>query len=272
MRIGVRGHDFGRHSPEDLADILAGAGVEAAQLALPKVIEGVDSYYDVSDGLLERLKAALAARDIEHSVLGCYIEPAAADPDERERQLGVFARGIYCASALGAKCVGTETTNYNGNESGREAAFDILSRSVERMLLEAGKLGVTVAVEPVAWHTLNSPELTARLLLRFEGGGLSVIFDPSNLFPRTTAERQDELWRECVEAFGDSVITMHIKDGVLSSNSVTPCLLGEGDIDYTRVIAPWLKAQKPDIALLREEISPPTAARDLEWMRGMFLR
>ncbi len=271
MRIGIRGHDFGRHTPEALADILSGAGVEAVQLALPKILEGVNGYDDVSDALLERLRNALAAKDIEPSVLGCYIEPAFPDADARERQLEIFSRGIYCAAALGARCIATETTNCSVDGAEREAAFDILSKSVERMLSDAGKLGVTVAVEPVAWHTMNSPELTARLLSRFDGSGLSVIFDPSNLFTRTTVEEQDSLWRECVDAFGGKVAAMHIKDGTLAKGIVTPCLLGEGDINYTRVIAPWLRAEKPDVPLLREEISPATAARDLGWMRDMFL-
>ena len=271
MRIGVRGHDFGRYSPEGLAEALSGAGVEAVQLALQKAIEGVGSYYDVSDELLERLKTALAANDIEPSVLGCYIEPAAKDAGEREQQLRAFSKGIYCAAALDAKCIGTETTDYRGEESGRVAAFDILSRSVERMLSEAAKLDVTVAVEPVAWHTLNSPELTALLLDRFAGSGLSVIFDPSNLFPTTAAGDQNKLWQDCIDAFGDKVVAMHIKDGLLENGLMKPCLLGDGVIDYSSVIVPWLRAKKPDIALLREEISPISASRDLEWMRRVFL-
>lgn len=40
------------------------------------------------------------------------------------------------------------------------------------MLNDAAKLGVTVAVEPVAAHTLNSPALAARLLQEFRGGAL----------------------------------------------------------------------------------------------------
>lgn len=270
MRIGIRGHDFGRHTPERLAEVLAEAGVEAVQLALPKIIEGVDGYDDVDAPLLDRIRDALARKDIEISVLGCYIEPALPDDAGRARQLDTFYQGIACASALGAVCIGTETTNYAGDEAGRLRAFDLLSDSVEKMLRRAGEHGVTVAVEPVSWHTMNSPELTARLLSRFEGSGLSVIFDPSNLFARTSAAAQSALWRECLDAFGEKIVAVHVKDGVLGPDGVRPCLLGDGEIDYAGVIAPWLRAHKPSVPLLREEISPETAARDLAWMRGMF--
>ena len=62
------------------------------------------------------------------------------------------------------------------------------------MLNDAAKLGVTVAVEPVAAHTLNSPALAARLLQEFRGGGLAAIFDAVNLL---TPARIETRRRRC---------------------------------------------------------------------------
>ena len=44
MKIGIRAHDFGRLPPVRLAEKMAAQGVEAAQLAIPKAIAGVESY------------------------------------------------------------------------------------------------------------------------------------------------------------------------------------------------------------------------------------
>ena len=52
MKIGIRAHDFGCLPPVRLAEKMAAQGVEAAQLAIPKAIAGVESYAQVTDGLL----------------------------------------------------------------------------------------------------------------------------------------------------------------------------------------------------------------------------
>ena len=54
MKIGIRAHDFGCLPPVRLAEKMAAQGVEAAQLAIPKAIAGVESYAQVTDGLLRR--------------------------------------------------------------------------------------------------------------------------------------------------------------------------------------------------------------------------
>ena len=181
MKIGIRAHDFGCLPPVRLAEKMAAQGVEAAQLAIPKAIAGVESYAQVTDGLLREIGAAFREHHIDIAVLGCYIEPSLPDEAARKAQLDTFRLGLRCAAELGAGCVGTETTLFSGPEQERPAAYDILRRSVDAMLNDAAKLGVTVAVEPVAAHTLNSPALAARLLQEFRGGGLAAIFDAVNL-------------------------------------------------------------------------------------------
>ena len=215
MKIGIRAHDFGCLPPVRLAEKMAAQGVEAAQLAIPKAIAGVESYAQVTDGLLREIGAAFREHHIDIAVLGCYIEPSLPDEAARKAQLDTFRLGLRCAAELGAGCVGTETTLFSGPEQERPAAYDILRRSVDAMLNDAAKLGVTVAVEPVAAHTLNSPALAARLLQEFRGGGL----------------------------------------------------LGEGVMCYDNIMR-WLAQHKPGVALLREEIAPETAARDLAVMRA----
>ena len=56
MKIGVRAHDYGKMEIEKMAETLAREGYEAAQLALPKVFSGIDSYDDITGAHLERIK------------------------------------------------------------------------------------------------------------------------------------------------------------------------------------------------------------------------
>lgn len=267
MKIGIRAHDFGCLPPVRLAEKMAAQGVEAAQLAIPKAIAGVESYAQVTDGLLREIGAAFREHHIDIAVLGCYIEPSLPDEAARKAQLDTFRLGLRCAAELGAGCVGTETTLFFGPEQERPAAYDILRRSVDAMLNDAAKLGVTVAVEPVAAHTLNSPALAARLLQEFRGGGLAAIFDAVNLLTPARIETQAALWDEALAAFGPDIAAVHVKDAVVKDGALAPALLGEGVMCYDNIMR-WLAQHKPGVALLREEIAPETAARDLAVMRA----
>jgi sugar phosphate isomerase/epimerase len=302
MKIGVRGHDFGAKSPEELAELYGALGVETVQLAIPKAVAGVESYAAVTDRLLARIADSFRAGGIGVAVLGCYIEPALPDRAAREAQLAVFERGAYCAGALGAGCVATETTAYSGGEDGRARQFDDLCRSLDAMMAMAQRHGARLAVEPVAFHTMNTPRLARRVMRMFEGIG--AIFDPVNLLAPELcgAQAQDGLWREAIECFGPETLAMHVKDVKLKAGGAAgaaeagtgdagkgaaaselgaggagdagarleDCLLGDGLVDYAARIAPWLKEQKKDMALLREGAARDTAERDLGYMRQTF--
>ena len=43
MNIGVRAHDYGRHTPEELTSLLKNAGFDSCQLAMSKALEGMDA-------------------------------------------------------------------------------------------------------------------------------------------------------------------------------------------------------------------------------------
>ncbi|MDR2042785.1 MAG: sugar phosphate isomerase/epimerase [Clostridium sp.] len=270
MRIGVRGHDFGRLPPLQLAQKLAACGADAVQLAIPKAIEGIDGYGSVSHEQLDGINAAFAANDIHIAVLGCYIDPAIWDERERKAQIGIFKNGIACARALGAEVIGTETTAFFGAEKQRGAAFDLLCESLNEMLDAAARQNVTVAVEPVAFHTLNTPELTAALLERFSGSGLSVIFDPVNLLTTKNIGGQSELWSRCLSCFGRAVTAIHMKDVFVGEDGgLIDTKIGDGAVDYAPIAA-WFQENSPNVSLLREGIIIGEEADELARIRAIF--
>lgn len=271
MKIGIRGHDFGRHSITKLISLYRQYDIQTIQLAIPKAIAGIESYHDADDAVLHELGAALRQAEISVSVLGCYVDPALECASRRKQEVEVFRQGIRCAAALNAGCIGTETTMFGEDESRRPLAFDRLCSSLELMLESARDAGVTVAVEPVTVHTLNSPSLVAELLQRFDGAPLALILDPVNLLkPDETAEQQT-LWRECLEVFGEHIMALHVKDVLLRDGKLVSCLLGEGEMRYEPVLMPWLRENKSDLPLLREEILIETAKQDIDWMKQTFI-
>ena len=65
MKIGVRAHDYGKHSIEGLASLLREEGYDGAQLALPKVFEEIDSYEDIRLSHIERIRRAFEKNRVE---------------------------------------------------------------------------------------------------------------------------------------------------------------------------------------------------------------
>lgn len=269
MKLGVRAHDFGMHSAAELAGTIAGFSFAAAQLAVPKAITGVDSYLSLTDSQCEEIARAFGAAGIELSVIGCYIEPSLPDREMRLNQLEVFFAALRASRKLGAKCVGTETTRYSGDSRGREAAFGLLLDSALRMVDAAERENATVAIEPVRDHTLNSPDLTARLLREIGSPRLGIIFDPVNLLSPGLVPSQKTLWSECMDAFGKDILVMHVKDAQIGPSGFVPCALGHGLMDYAEIMSALARLGK-DIPLLREEIRPESAASDRAWMQRLI--
>lgn len=86
IRISCRAHDYGKHTPVQLAHILHTAGYTGAQLAMPRAIEGIEDFASVTDAQLSAIFQAFDAEDIEITVLSCYMDLSA--PDEPARLAG----------------------------------------------------------------------------------------------------------------------------------------------------------------------------------------
>lgn len=62
IRIGCRAHDYGKHTPVQLAHILHTAGYTGAQLAMPRAIEGIEDFASVTDAQLSAIFRHLIPR------------------------------------------------------------------------------------------------------------------------------------------------------------------------------------------------------------------
>ena len=157
--IGARGHDFGRHTPEELLTSIGKAGFRCTQLAYTKAIEGVKSYADITPELVEATKAAVAASGVSIAVDGTYVELSYADEDKRRAEVAKVLSQIPVAKVLGAGCMGSETTNM-AKQPGvtRKEAQEALLRSLGEILPLCEEQGVLFAVECVYYHAMNTQD------------------------------------------------------------------------------------------------------------------
>ncbi|MCL1996799.1 MAG: sugar phosphate isomerase/epimerase [Defluviitaleaceae bacterium] len=259
MKIGVRAHDFGRHSVEDLPKIIKEAGFDCVQLALAKAIEGINSFADITDRHLEQVFNSFEKNQLDITVLGCYIEPSVSDKDLRLSNVAIFQNHLAYAKTLDVSVVGTETTHMHPTtpEKEREKAYQLLKDSVLRMAETAEKHEVNIGIEPVADHTLNTPILTKRLIDEVGSKRLKIIFDPFNMLLPETAHRQEEIYKEMFDLFSDRIVVLHVKDTIIANGEKTWANIGRGIINY-RFIMDFL----PSVNLLREDVKMDSYKED----------
>ena len=270
--VGARLHDYGKGSPDELFGRVAADGFAAVQLAYKKCVPFVRSYADVTDALVAETVAAEKAHSIQVAVLGTYVELAIND-ESRLKNAADFKSQLAVCKALGAGCIGTETTSMEKQPAGttREEAQELLCRSLADILPAAEALGVTVAVEPVTYHSMNSAAATRHILDTMRSPNLKVIFDMSNLVDAGNVGAQDRIWNDVGELLGDQIVAVHFKgqafapDGGLLHTSLEDSLT-----DYAGAFAMLRQLPQDALPVLREEAVPARAASDIAFMKGFF--
>ena len=270
--VGARLHDYGKGSPDELFGRVAADGFAAVQLAYKKCVPFVRSYADVTDALVAETVAAEKAHSIQVAVLGTYVELAIND-ESRLKNAADYKSQLAVCKALGAGCIGTETTSMEKQPAGttRGEAQELLCRSLADILPAAEALGVTVAVEPVTYHSMNSAAATRHILDTMRSPNLKVIFDMSNLVDAGNVGAQDRIWNDVGELLGDQIVAVHFKgqafapDGGLLHTSLEDSLT-----DYAGAFAMLRQLPQDALPVLREEAVPARAGSDIAFMRGFF--
>lgn len=270
--VGARLHDYGKGSIDELLSRVAADGFSAVQLAYKKCIPSVKSYADVTDKLVEETLVAQKNYKIQTAVLGTYVELAIND-ESRLKNVADFKSQLAVCKALGAGCIGTETTNMAKQPAGttREEAQDLLCRSLAEILPLAEELGVLVAVEPVTYHSMNSPAAVRHILDTMRSPNLKAIFDMSNLVDAGNVEHQAAIWDQVGELWGNKIVAVHFKgQSFKKDDSLLSTSLEKSRTDYAGAFAMLRQLPQAQLPVLREEAVPARAASDIAFMKEFF--
>lgn len=275
MRIGVRAHDFGKQSVEELAQKISEKGFDCIQLALSKAISGVDfSLGRLNPGMAWRIGKTFERYGIQIAVLGCYINPIHPDKTERRRQIERFKEHLRFARDFGCGIVATETGSVNGDfsfhpDNHGEKAFGDLVDSIKELTEEAERFGVITAIEGVTRYVTHTPERVARVLEAINSNNLQVVFDPVNLISIDNYENQDDVIKRSFRLFGERIVILHAKDFVISEGQLRSVQAGEGMLNY-ELLFDLLKAYKPDINILMENAKPETVSEGMAYLQSKY--
>lgn len=270
--VGARLHDYGKGTPDELFARVSADGFAAVQLAYKKCVPTVKSYADITEALVNDTIAAEKAHNIQVAVLGTYVELAINDA-RRLQNVADFKSQLTVCKALGAGCIGTETTKMCDQPAGttREEAQELLCRSLAEILPVAEELGVTVGVEPVTYHSMNSAAATRHILDTMRSPNLKVIFDLSNLVDADNVNAQDRIWNDIGELVGDKIVAVHFKGQAFNPDgSLLHTSLEDSLTDYAGAFAMLRQLPQEVLPVLREEAVPARAASDIAFMRRFF--
>lgn len=270
MKVGVRAHDYGKRTIRELAALLHDEDYQAAQLALPKAFIGIDRYEDITMAHIQDIRKAFLQQAVEIPVFACYMDLGNPDPQVREYAVATCRQCLVWGKELGAEVVGTETAYPHLDPKERQRWKPYMLDSILRVLEEAQRIDMKLAVEPVYWHPLADLETTLEVIHKADDHRhLRLIFDASNLLEFPESTDQDRLWTRWLEAIGKYVDILHIKDFSLGRKRLyQPEPLGTGVMRY-EAVSRWLHEQDREIYLIREEMNPLFAKDDLAFMRAL---
>ncbi len=271
MRYGCRAHDYGRHSAPDLARILQEAGFNAAQLAVPKAILGVQDVTRLTPYELEAMRVAFARRDVEITVLSCYRDLSHPDRAVRDAAVRDVSCTLACQKALGARCVGSESSCGTVSDGDRPAALDRLADSVLRIVEAAARNEGGFALEPGFVHALGTAQALQALKDRVaDPRHFKVIFDTVYVLTADQVPHQQDFWTQWTQVIGKDLAAVHVKDAEFFADAPRRATaLGRGQMDY-RVLSAWLHRDHPYVSLLRDELEDLTwAENDLAFLHQL---
>lgn len=258
MSFGIRAHDLlPFETADELGKIANQYGLKHVQLSLPKCFPNqIHAEQMPTIGLARTIKNQLKTHNIDVSVLSCYINMSAKNPEIRKQEVAKFSHYLQVAHAIEAGVVGTETGSLAEGfteENFTEQAFSHLLGELATMCETAASLGVLIGIEPGINHPLHTNEKVKRMLDILDSPNVKIIYDVGNLLTLDNYQQQQALMTESFALFGQAIQTVHLKDIRFENGEKKNVPVGTGIVDFPHLLSlvhTWL----PGVDLIFDEV------------------
>ncbi|MCR5564571.1 MAG: sugar phosphate isomerase/epimerase [Gammaproteobacteria bacterium] len=276
MKIGIRAHDLYKGDIDSLFKSLKENGFNYTQLVTYKAIEGDDSILSLEKAL--KIKEVENKYKVEVAMLGAYFNPVHSNKTLVRSTVERFKSHLKYASLAGVKYVGSETGSYNDdkwtyNPKNRTEEGYLESYNVFKdLVLYAKDLDVNLAIEGAYGHVMYEPKRLLRLLNDLDKvapGKVSIIVDLYNYLDISNHEKRYEIFDECLNLFKDRIVIFHLKDYIVKENKLVQVGLGEGLIDYSKII-PKIITNNPNAYLIFEGVLGDDIKKSKEYIERLI--
>lgn len=267
---GLRGHDLGRMEAPALAEAVLAAGFQSLQLAPRKALREFEGSQALEPGLARAAGRAFRVRGVKVAVLGCYVEVFHPDREQRRRELARLRESLELCEAFGATVVATETGRAGpGLAPGdRPSLVRELVDGLGELCLLAGRLGLTLALEPVWDHNLAGPAEAAMVQARLDLPGLGFLLDPINLVPNAGLPEPAAPALEAIRVLGRRIVAVHAKDFRMAGGQkqIVPC--GQGQMPWAPILE-GLGGLKADMDIILEDQAAGLHRPGRDWLESL---
>ena len=267
LQLGLRLHDAEKLPLEELLPVVRKKGFTCAHVALSKLFKDIPCTASaLTPGYAHYLKHVFEKNDLDIALLGNYLNLLHPDADYITEAIEKYYAHIRFASLLGCGMVGTETGAPNREykfcpECRTEETLSLFIRRLKPVIRCAEQYGVTIAIEPVARHSVWDPKSCRKVLDEIGSPNLQVLFDPVNMLDLDNVDHREELFQEVIERLGKDIAMVHLKDFVRVDEGygLKSVGAGTGEMDYTGIMR-FLKKEKPFVYATLENTTPENAA------------
>ena len=267
IQLGLRLHDAEKLPIEELLPVVRSKGYTCAHLALSKLFKDLPCTPSaLTPGYALYLKHVFEKNRMDIAVLGNYLNLLNPDEAYMKDALEKYYAHIRFASLVGCAVVGTETGAPNVEykfcpECRDEKTLLRFIENLKPVVRCAEQYGVTLAIEPVARHSVWGPKACRKVLDEIGSHNLQVLFDPVNMLDLDNVDHRDEVFAEAIELLGKDICMVHFKDFVHwdGGYGLKAVGAGTGEMDYTRIMK-FIKQEKPFCLATLENTTPENAA------------
>jgi len=275
LQIGIRLHDTMEIPLPKRLDQIKKDGFSCAHLAISKLLpeEKID-YRAFTPGYGMYVKHLFEARKLDIAVLGCYLNLATPDENQRMENLKKYEAHIRLASILGVGLVGTETGAPNKAYIFEDAchskkALDIFIKNLRIVMEYAERMGVIVGIEPVYRHIVWNGVRAREVLDTIKSPNLQIIFDPVNLLDISNYKNDKNIINETMELLKDEIAVVHLKDYQVRDGKLVSVAAGTGEMDYKPILK-FIKENKPYIHVTLENTNPENAVKARKYLENIW--
>lgn len=274
MKIGVRVHDFGKSTAEDLAKKAKQVGFDGVQLVLNKAIDGETGM----PGTLSKEKAeyfynAFKNEGLDICMLGAYFNPVHSDKKKVHDLTEKFREHLKYANDFHAGYVGSETGSFNDDKwtynplNRTEEAFQEVKRIFKDLANSAEEYNAKIALEGAYGHCMFEPKALKRLVDEINSDSVYYTLDIYNYLSIDNYKNYKEIFEEGLRLFKGRIVIFHLKDFVIEDNQLKQCCIGKGLIDYDYLIS-RIKDEAKDAYLVFEGSKPEDMEFSYKFIRS----
>lgn len=248
MRIGVRLHDFGKDSAENLAIKAHDVGFDCVQLVVNKAIPGKSGMPTVLDEAeIAEIKTVFQKYDLKIAMLGAYFNPVHSNTDKLKAGYTNFKNFLSYEKSFEADFVGSETGSFNDEpwiyhpNNRTEAGYEQMKKVFSELISYGKSINANVALEGAFGHVCYDAKTLKRLYDDIGCDNFYFTLDLYNYLDISNYKNYLSILDESLELLGDRIRIVHLKDFIVVNNELLKVDLGEGIIDYKLVLEKLLK-------------------------------